>query len=221
MPDINDLSSKLLKINPVKPEKKKILKAAQTLKRGGLVIFPTETVYGLGANALNTKAVRKVFKVKNRPINKPLILLIARKSDLKKLVQTIPGGARKVIKAFWPGPLTLIFRAKSNIPKEVTAGGETVAIRLSSNHVVKALIKAAGVPLTAPSANISGNKAQSFVSPAIMAFKKRSEIDLILDAGKTQGGISTILDLTKNPPVILREGNISKSRLRKIIPEVK
>jgi len=208
----------VVKIDPRRPEKKIIENAALVIRRGGLVVFPTETFYGLGANALDGRAVKKIFRVKGRPENKPLIVLIANKKDLRRLASYIPPVAYKLINKFWPGPLTLIFKRKKIIPKEVTAGGSTIAIRLSSHPVALALVRAAGVPITAPSANLSGRPPHQTIRGALKELGKHKEIGLFLDGGTTPlGKPSTILDLTKKPPKILRTGSITKKELLRFI----
>lgn len=207
MPDV-------VKINPRRPERRLIQKAARIIRRGGLVVFPTETVYGLGANAFDSRAVKKVFRVKGRPENKPLIVLIGSKKDLRRVAQNTPKIVYKLIKKFWPGPLTLIFKSRPRLPKEVTAGGRTIAVRLDSHPVAQALVRAAQVPITAPSANLSGRPPQRSIHGVIKELGNKKEIELFLDAGKTPiGKPSTILDLTKKPPRLVREGSITKKQL--------
>lgn len=218
-------AEKVIKINPQRPQRNILKAVAEVIKSGGLVVFPTETFYGLGANALNPKAVKKIFQVKGRPEKKPLIILIAKKSDLKKYVRKIPAIAYKLINKFWPGPLTLIFKKKKIVPKEVTAGGETVAVRLSSHPVARALVATAGVPITAPSANLSGGKPHRTIAGVLKELGKKKEIKLFLDAGEPgsdpalagllPGKPSTILDLTKKPPVIIRPGVITLNKILK------
>jgi len=210
----------IVKINPQKPEKKLIQKAAQIIKRGGLVAFPTETVYGLGANALDKKAVRKIFTVKQRPLDNPLIVHIANKKDLVGLVKEIPKEVEVLAKKFWPGPLTIIFLKKEIVPDEVTAGGKTVALRIPKNKIALELIKAAGVPVAAPSANLAGKPSSTTAQDVFEDFGDR--VDLILDGGKTKIGIeSTVVDVTVNPPVLLRPGGVSFSELKKILKNLK
>jgi len=235
----------VVKINPRRLETHLIKKAANVIRRGGLVVFPTETFYGLGANAFDPRAVRKIFRAKGRPENKALIILIGEKVDLRLVARDIPKVAYRLIEKFWPGPLTLIFKKKKNIPKEVTAGGNTVAVRLSSHPVAQALVRAAGVPITAPSANLSGRPPHRTITGVVKELGRCKEIGLFLDAGKTPLGKpgsensigslkanktldrvsttrkpSTLLDLTKNPPRILREGGITKKQLEKVIGRI-
>ena len=198
---------------------KTIQKAARIIKKGGLVAFPTETVYGLGANALDKKAVRKIFEAKGRPLDNPVIVHIANFEDLTKLVRKIPKEAEILAKKFWPGPLTFILFKKKIIPDEVTAGTKTVAIRMPKNKIALKLIKAAGVPIAAPSANLAGKPSPT---KAEHVFEDLGDkIDLILDGGPTKIGVeSTVLDLTVKPPQILRPGGISFEELKKVIKNI-
>lgn len=209
---------KILKIDPESPAPEIILEAVQILKKGGLVVFPTETVYGLAANALDPKAIKKIFKVKGRPENKPLIILIAKLEDLPLVAEDIPKEAYTLAEKFWPGPLTLVLKTSDIIPEEITAGGGTVAVRFSSHPVALALTAELGSPITASSANLSSKPSHKTVDGILKDFKNSKEIELILDAGETPiGKPSTILDLTKHPPIILREGSITKEQIAKVI----
>lgn len=204
----------------IKKENKKIIKeAVKIIRRGGLIAFPTETVYGLGANALDKKAVKKIFKAKGRPSDNPLIVHIADFTELFRLVKKIPKITEILAKKFWPGPLTLIFLKKKIVPNKVTAGGNTVAIRIPKNKTALKLIKDSGFPIAAPSANLSGRPSPT---TAQHVFEDLGEkIDLIIDGGKTDIGVeSTVVDLTVNPPQILRPGGISFEELKKIIPNI-
>ncbi len=198
---------------------KSIKLAASIIKNGGLVAFPTETVYGLGANALDKKSVLKIFKVKGRPADNPLIVHIADKNEIYSLAKKIPQVAKKLIDKFWPGPLTLVLEKKSIVPKEVSAGGKTVAIRMPNHKIALALIRAAGMPIAAPSANISGHPSPTTAQHVAEDFEDK--IDLILDGGRTSVGVeSTVVDMTVFPPVVLRQGGLSLENLKKIIPEI-
>ncbi len=198
----------VLKIIRNKINSKLIQQAASVIKKGGLVAFPTETVYGLGANALNKKAVSKIFKAKGRPGDNPLIVHIASLSQLNELVKSVPKDAKVLMKAYWPGPLTLIFKKKPLVPSNVTAGLETVAVRMPSHPVALALIKSAGLPIAAPSANLSGSPSPTEGKHVIDDLMGR--VPIIIDSGKTDIGLeSTVLDITKKPFTILRPGGIS------------
>ena len=197
---------RIVRILTQKPDPKIIKEAAQVIRRGGLVIFPTETVYGLGADAFNSKAVRKIFKIKGRPKQKPLIVHVSKKSTLDVLARDIPRVARALAQKFWPGPLTLVLHARRR---------RTVAIRMPDHPVALALIRAAG-PLAAPSANFSGDPPPRSVGEIPWALLKK--VDLVLGAGRCPVGVpSTVIDLTVNPPKILREGAIKATQLKKFL----
>ena len=209
-----------VKINPQKPEKEILQKAAEIIKKGGLVAFPTETVYGLGGNSLDKKAVRKIFEAKGRPFDNPLIVHVADIRDLSKLAKKIPEEAKILTKRFWPGPLTLVLFKKKIVPNEVTAGARTVAIRMPKNKIALELIKLAGSPIAAPSANLAGKPSPTTAGHVSEDLGER--VDLILDGGKTKIGVeSTVLDLTCKPPLILRPGGVSLEELKKVLKEIK
>lgn len=197
----------------------KLRHAAEILRRGGTVTFPTETVYGVGANALDEDAVRKIFEAKGRPSDNPLIVHIAKYEDLDELVLEIPQNAEKIIKEFWPGPLTLIFNKSSMVPKIITGGLDTVAIRMPEHPIAKLLIELAEVPVAAPSANLSGKPSptkEKHVKDDLMG-----RVDAIICGGDTAVGVeSTVLDITSNVPMILRPGGVTKEDLQKIIGRV-
>lgn len=208
--------TRVLKMGLKKPEKAKLQEAAMILKNGGLVAFPTETVYGLGANALNPKAVKKIFQAKGRPADNPLIIHIASMKELKPLVTHIPSSARKLMEKFWPGPLTLLFKKSAIVPKIATGGLSTVAVRMPAHKVACALIKAAKMPIAAPSANLSGTPSPTDASHVLHDFD--GKIDMILDGGKTHIGLeSTVIDMMTSPPTILRPGKISRGQIEKVI----
>lgn len=193
-----------------------ISEAARIIKAGGLVAFPTETVYGLGADAFNPDAVRKIFTAKGRPENKALILHIFRTEQSEALVE-MNDNARKLAKRFWPGPLTLVLPAKDNIP-EITRGGlPTAAVRMPDNPVARALINASGTIIAAPSANISGNPAP--LDAETVKREMCGKIDMIIDGGTVSIGIaSTVLDITKpESPVIIRQGSISREDIEAVL----
>jgi len=194
--------------------------AAERLKAGGLVAFPTETVYGLGANAFNEEAVARIFAVKQRPLFDPLIVHLASQQDLPVVAEEIPEVVGRLTAIFWPGPLTLLLRKKSSLPDIVTAGLPTVAVRLPRNEVALALIKECGFPLAAPSANSFGRPSPT--SPQHVLEDLGEEIDLILDGGETAVGVeSTVLDLTCQPPVILRPGGVGREALEEVLGTVR
>jgi L-threonylcarbamoyladenylate synthase len=189
-----------------------IAHAAQIIRAGGLVAFPTETVYGLGANALVTHAAAKIFAAKQRALSDPLIVHVANAKALSHLTDGGWERALPLIEAFWPGPLTLVLPRGSRIPRIVTAGGEKVAIRMPNHPVALALIEAAGVPIAAPSANLFGHVSPTTAQHVLDDLDGR--IDLVLDGGPTQIGVeSTVLDVTADPPIILRPGGITREAI--------
>lgn len=206
-------------INPIQPEAIYITQAASLLREGKLVAFPTETVYGLGADTLNPEAVQQIFAAKGRPLSDPLIVHIADEDTLEQLVTTIPPEARRLAQAFWPGPLTLILPAAAHVPKVVTAGLANVAIRMPRHPVALALIRAVGSPIAAPSANRFMHVSPTTALHVLADLQGR--IPLILDGGPCTVGVeSTVLDLCSQPPTILRPGGVSLEALRIIVPEV-
>jgi len=208
----------ILKVNSEKPEADKIRAAAEIIRKGGLVAFPTETVYGLGADALNSEAVRQIYVAKNRPLDNPIIVHIADKEDLYGLSDEIPENADKLMD-LWPGPLTLILKASKVVPKETTGGLDTVAVRMPNHKVALTLIRESGVPIAAPSANLSGRPSPTTAEHVRQDLEGR--IDMILDAGPVKIGVeSTVVDLTSKPPRILRPGGLPYEELRRILGEV-
>lgn len=194
----------------------KIREAAALLANGKLVAFPTETVYGLGANALDEKAVAKIFKAKGRPSDNPLIVHIADMRELKMVAKNIPDVAFKLMKKFWPGPLTFVLPKKAAVPHVVTASGKTVAVRMPENRIALALIKAAGCPVAAPSANLAGKPSPT--TAAHVAEDLGSNVGLILDGGKTRHGLeSTVVDVTGKKVEILRSGAVTAEMLEKVL----
>lgn len=193
-----------------------ILQAAEVLKRGGLVAFPTETVYGLGANGLDAKAVADIFVAKGRPADNPLILHIASMGAIHQIVREMPPLAISLARAFWPGPLTLVLPKATIVPSKTTGGLDTVAVRMPAHPVALALIDAAGVPVAAPSANKSGRPSPTEAAHVVKDLLGRVEV--ILDGGPTGVGVeSTVVDCTGRRPVILRPGGVSKEALEEIV----
>ena len=196
-----------------------IEKAAEILQSGGLVAFPTETVYGLGANGLNAEAVKDIYKAKGRPSDNPLILHISDIEELKPLVKEVPENAKKLMKAFWPGPLTLIFKKADIVPYATSGGLETVAIRFPENKVANLLIKTAKMPIAAPSANTSGRPSPTRASH--VEYDLKGKIDMIIDGGSCEFGLeSTIVDVSGDVPCLLRPGSITLGMLRDVLGEV-
>lgn len=195
--------------------------AAAILKNGGVVGIPTETVYGLAADALNGAAVAKIFEAKGRPMDNPLIVHIADFADIRRfgLVEEIPESAEKLAKAFWPGPLTMIMKRTDAVPREVSAGLDTVAIRFPSHPVAQAIIRAANTPLAAPSANLSGSPSPTTARHVLNDMDGR--IDAVLDGGTSAVGVeSTVITLATKTPRVLRPGGVTVEELREVLGEV-
>lgn len=194
-------------------------RAGEILREGGLVAFPTETVYGLGGDALNPESARKIYAAKGRPSDNPLIVHICRQEDLAPIVKEIPETAVKLGKAFWPGPLTMILEKSDRVPKETTGGLSTVAVRMPSDETALALIREAGGYVAAPSANLSGRPSPTLAEHVAQDLTGR--IGMILDGGQACIGLeSTIVDLTEAVPTILRPGYITREMLSEVLGEV-
>lgn len=212
--------TKIIKIDPINIDGALLEEAAAVIRRGGLVAFPTETVYGLGADTFNARAVAGIFKAKGRPMDNPLISHIARLEEIERFAREIPPAAEKLAHAFWGGPLTMIFKKRSGIPDEVTAGLDTVAVRMPSHSIANALISLSGTPIAAPSANISGSPSPTIAEDCIRDLDGR--VDMIIDGGASMIGIeSTVVDMTAEVPTVLRPGMISPEDMRAIIGEVR
>jgi L-threonylcarbamoyladenylate synthase len=206
-------------VHATHPELATIAEAAALLQQGRLVAFPTETVYGLGADALNAAAIQQIFIAKARPASDPLIIHLATVDDLPRVVAAIPPVVERLAAAFWPGPLTLILPRGARVPLAVSAGRETVAVRLPSHPVARALIQAAETPVAAPSANRFGHTSPTTAAHVLADLDQR--IDMVLDAGATTIGVeSTVLDLTTTPPTLLRPGGVSLAQLRALLGAV-
>jgi len=206
----------VIRVDRENPDIEKIKIAAEIIKNGGLVAFPTETVYGLGANTLNGEAVMKIFKVKNRPPDNPLINHIDSKEWLYKLAEEVPEEAITLADAFWPGPLTMIFKKKDIVPDVVTGGLKTTSMRMPDNKIALNLIKYSECPIAAPSANLSGKPSPTTAEHVIHDLY--GKIDCIIDGGKTDIGVeSTVIDLTVDPPLLLRPGGVTYEMLKDFI----
>ncbi|MBR3691255.1 MAG: threonylcarbamoyl-AMP synthase [Clostridia bacterium] len=200
-------------------DSEKLAAAGALLRGGGLVAIPTETVYGLACSAFRPEAVSRVFAAKGRPSDNPLIVHICELSQLSLLWAEIPPEALRLAEAFWPGPLTMIARKHPSVPDEVTGGLDTVAVRFPSHPAARAVIAAAGVPLAAPSANLSGSPSPT--SAAHVCRDLSGRIEMILDGGDCDFGVeSTVLDLTRTPFAVLRPGSVTPEMLRSHIPDV-
>lgn len=199
-------------------KKNELEEAAQIIRDGGLLAIPTETVYGLGADALNKNAVLKIFEAKGRPQDNPLLIHIPDASWLEKYCEDIPPLAYRLAEVFWPGPLTMILKSRPCIPDETTCGLDTVGVRCPDNEVTAEIIRLAGVPVAAPSANRSGHPSCTSAETVLDDFAGR--IDGVVDDGPCRVGVeSTILDLTSTPPKLLRPGGLSLEEIRKVVPE--
>ena len=196
-----------------------LYRAAQIIKKGGLVAFPTETVYGLGANGLDENAVPKIYEAKGRPSDNPLILHISEFDEIKNIVKEIPDIAVILADEFWPGPLTMVFKKSNIVPYRTTGGLESVAVRVPSNKIAREFIKMAGVPVAAPSANSSGRPSPTKADHVLSDLD--GKIDMVIDGGTVDIGLeSTIVDVTGEVPVILRPGFITEEMLSEAIGRV-
>lgn len=212
------MECELVKINSIKDEA--LTKAADFIKNGGLVAFPTETVYGLGGDGLNSEAASKIYKAKGRPSDNPLILHINDQKMLHKIVNDVNSMAKKIMTAFCPGPITLILPKSDIVPSSVTGGLNTVAVRMPDNDIARELIRLSNTPIAAPSANISGRPSPTTAQAVYNDLHDR--IDMILDGGACHFGVeSTIVDCTEAVPIILRPGAITKEMLEELFPVVK
>jgi len=201
-------SSKILAVDPVSPQAYVIKQASETVAKGGVVIFPTTCLYGLAADATNEDAVRKVYRIKKRPPDNPILVLVKDQEALKKIAVSLSPAANAIINNFWPGNITIIFEAQDSMPSITTAGTGKIGIRIPAHNVAIELTKRLKNPLTATSANISETPGCSRISDIDPEIIKQA--DLILDAGTLKGGMgSTVVDVTTTPPEILREGTIS------------
>ena len=214
------MNTKLIKIEDTKQIKdEELAEAAQILRDGGLVAFPTETVYGLGANALDEAAAKKIYAAKGRPSDNPLIAHISCLEELKPLVAYIPETGRKLAEAYWPGPLTMVFPKSDIVPYGTTGGLDTVAVRMPSDPVANRLIKLAGVPVAAPSANTSGRPSPTTAQHVWQDME--GKIEMILDGGPVGIGVeSTIVDVSGDVPTLLRPGAITMEMLRETVGRV-
>ncbi len=205
-------------MDPLHPDPAVISKAGNIIQKNGVVIFPTSCLYGIGAPALNEAAVKKVFSIKQRPLDNPILVLIPDFDFLEDLVTHIPESAGKLMNAFWPGGLTLIFRAKPGIPDPLTAGSGKLGIRIPSHPVARDLVKEVDMPITGTSANLSGRSGCSRIEdldPSILLSS-----DLVLDAGELKGGVgSTVVDVTLSPARVVREGTISVDAIHGILSD--
>lgn len=213
------MTTQLIKIRGLMENFDDFVRAGNLLKNGEVVAIPTETVYGLAANALDKNAVKRIFKAKGRPQDNPLIVHISDFDDLAKITEEIPESAVTLAERFWPGPLTMILNKNDKIPSEVTAGLSTVAVRFPSHKYARAVIEAAGFPLAAPSANLSGKPSPTTAQHVMRDLS--GKIPMIIDGGECEIGLeSTVIDLTGDVPTLLRPGGITLRELRNALGEV-
>jgi len=185
------------------------------MQKGGTVCFPTRCLYGLAADALNRKAVERIFEIKKRSRDKPLLVLIPGRELLSTMVEEVPPEAVRIMDAFWPGKVTLVFKACKQIPENLTAGTAKIGVRLPGHPVAAALVREAGRPITGTSANLSGEPGAPRIED--LAAEVSTSVDMILDAGPLKGGTgSTLVDMTRHPPVVLREGEISATQINHV-----
>jgi L-threonylcarbamoyladenylate synthase len=200
-------SLKILRADPIHPWHDLIDEAARVIRKGGVVCFPTRHLYGLGADAFNADAVDRIFEIKRRPDDKPLLVLIDKQYDIARLVKDVPYAAARIMECFWPGAITIVFKAKDILPINLTAGTEKIGVRMPEHPVALALTAAVHGPVTATSANITGKSGCSRISDMDPLISDK--LDLIIDAGTLKGGIgSTVVDVTSGSPKILRQGAV-------------
>ncbi|WP_243007334.1 L-threonylcarbamoyladenylate synthase [Anaerotruncus sp. AF02-27] len=211
--------TKVLKVTDIEKDRAALDQAAALLREGKLVAIPTETVYGLAANALDPQAAHAIYTAKGRPGDNPLIVHVSDLSQIPPLVKTVPDALRRLAEAFWPGPMTVIMEKSDKIPPATSGGLETVAIRMPSHPVARELIRRSGVPLAAPSANLSGSPSPTTAQHCIDDLTGR--VDAIVDGGECEVGVeSTVLTLCTDPPSVLRPGAVTLEMLRQVIPEM-
>jgi L-threonylcarbamoyladenylate synthase len=210
----------VLKVDSQQPDIEKVRVAAGIIREGGLVAFPTETVYGLGADALNSKAVLALFEAKKRPMDNPPIVHVDNVGDVYRLAEQVPPKADKLMREFWPGPLTLVFKRSKTVPDVTVAGLDTIAVRMPQHAVALALIRESSRPIAAPSANLAGKPSPTSADHVFDDLNGR--IDAILDGGPTRIGVeSTVLDLSVDPALVLRPGGTPLEALRRVLGNVK
>jgi L-threonylcarbamoyladenylate synthase len=210
------MEARLVRLNPDIIGSDVILDIVGTLRRGGVIVYPTDTFYGLGADCFSRKALSRIYEIKGRPLSKALPVLVADENMARQLASDIPPAFDKLTAVFWPGPLTLILKAAPHLPDELVGPERTIGVRLPALAWLRELVRAAGFPVVATSANISGGSEIDSGAAAVRLFADR--VDLIVDGGQTTGGRpSTVVDLTSGKPVIRRGGAIPRLRLQKFI----
>ncbi len=207
--------AKIWQIDPLNPQPDVIQQAAHALLKGGLIVFPTQCIYGLAAHALNSQAIRKIFTLKKRPPQKPILILIENRADLNLLVETIPPPAEILMDRFWPGKVTIVFNAQSSVSELLTAGSGKIGIRLSAHPVANALIRKMKGPITGTSANLSAEGGCSQIET--LNRQILYGVSGVLDAGVLTGGVgSTVIDVTGSSPRILREGTVAAADIQRL-----
>ncbi len=202
-----DKNKKVFRINAVNPEKELITRAADLIKKGGVVVFPTKHLYGIAVDARCVQAVEKVFQIKHRARNNPLLVLVHKKEEVAALVKSTPAAALKIMEKFWPGDVTLVFEAGEHVPGILTSNTGKIGIRMPHHPVARALVNETGIPVTGTSANISGTIGASCIQDLSREIIRQA--DLVLDAGRLEGGIgSTVVDVTIHPVKVLRQGPV-------------
>lgn len=197
----------------------KLKKTAEIIRKGGIVIFPTETVYGIGANGLDEVAIKKLYEVKQRPLNKPISLLVSDMNMINKIAKDITELEYKLMQKFFPGPFTIVLKKKDIVSNIVTSNQNTVGVRMPSGEIARKLVEYAGVPIATPSANISGKPSGTNLKDIMKDFEKK--VDYFIDGGESKIGIaSTIVKVIDNVPHILRQGSISKEQIEEISKKV-
>jgi L-threonylcarbamoyladenylate synthase len=213
------MKTEILRLNPKNARDKAIRRIVHILRSGGLVVFPTDTFYGLGGDGFSPAAVRRIFELKLRDTSRPLLVLVSDLEMVRRLARDIPPVFWKIAEEFWPGPLTIALRASAKVPRELCGGGESLAMRLPAVPWLREVVREAGLPVIATSANISG---EGEISAAVQAQRIfGGKVELIVDGGLTPGGApSTVLDLTAEPPRIVRQGAVSISRLKEFFQQL-
>lgn len=211
--------AKVIKIDPLNFKSEDLEEAALVIKKGGLVAFPTETVYGLGGNALDANAAEKIYKVKQRPIDNPLIIHIQKIDQIFEVAADVSEEIINIAKKIWPGPITFVLKRNKVVPKITCGGRDTVAVRMPAHPIALALIERSGVPIAAPSANLAGKPSPTKAEHVIEDLGDK--IDIVIDGGETFFGVeSTIIDVTKKPPVLLRPGPFTVEELNRLFGEI-
>ena len=210
------MKTSVISVDPLSPEKDVISLAVSVIKNGGIVAYPTDTIYGLGVNIFNEEALRKLYRVKKRSFNKPTGVLICEEAQLYNIAADCCKSAKLLMKAFWPGALTIVFPASVKLSRILTGNSETIGVRIPKNRIAVSLIRQSGMPITSPSANITGNS-PSLCREEILK-ELNGEIDMIIDGGRSNSAVpSTVVDLSGKDPVIIRHGRISQTEIERVL----